>query len=85
LGHVLRLPENSPPALALVYALDGCHAKSRRGRHQINSFNAKKILLELKGIQLRLYRRFIFVEIRWILEVVERSRRDYLKSSVSVR
>ena len=28
LGHVLRLPEKSPAALAFVYALDGCQAKS---------------------------------------------------------
>ena len=52
LGHVLRLPENSPAALALVYALDGCHAKSRRGRHQINLFNTIKSDLNLKGYSL---------------------------------
>ena len=37
LGHELRLPENSLAALALRYALNGCPAKSRRSRHQINS------------------------------------------------
>jgi hypothetical protein len=52
LGHVLRLPENSPAALALVYALDGCHAKSRRGRHQINLFNTIKSDFNLRGYSL---------------------------------
>ena len=52
LGHVLRLPENSPAALALVFALDGCHAKSRRGRHQINLFNTIKSDLNLRGYSL---------------------------------
>ena len=33
LGHALRLSENGPAALALTYALDGCPAKSRSGRH----------------------------------------------------
>ena len=49
LGHVLRLPENSPAALALTYALDGCPAKSRRGRHQINLFHTIKSDLNLWG------------------------------------
>jgi hypothetical protein len=52
LGHVLRLPENSPAALALVFAVDGCHAKSRRGRHQINLFNTIKSDLNLRGYSL---------------------------------
>ena len=47
---VLRLPENSPPAL--VYALDGCHAQSRRGRHQINLLNTIKSDLNLRGYSL---------------------------------
>ena len=52
LGHVLRLPENSPAALALVYALDGCSAKSRIGRHQINLFNTIKSDLNCRGYNL---------------------------------
>ena len=52
LGHVLRLPENSPAALALTFALDGCPAKSRRGRHQINLFNTIKSDLNLRGFTL---------------------------------
>ena len=52
MGNVLRLPENSPAASALVYALDGCHAISRRGRHQINLFNTIKFDLNLKGYSL---------------------------------
>ena len=51
-GHVLRLPENSTAALALTYALDGCPAKSRRGRHQINLFNTIKYDLNLRGFTL---------------------------------
>ena len=40
LGHVLRFPENSPAAVALTYAVDGCsELKSRRRRHQMNLFN----------------------------------------------
>ena len=52
LGHVLRLPENSPAAVALVYAIDGCSAKSRRGRHQINLFNTIKSDLSLRDYSL---------------------------------
>ena len=52
LGHVLRLPENSPAALALVFAIDGCSAKSRRGRHQVNLFNTIKSDLVLRGYSL---------------------------------
>ena len=52
LGHVLRLPENSPAALALVFAIDGCSAKSRRGRHQVNLFNTIKSDLVLRGFSL---------------------------------
>ena len=48
----MRLPENSPAALAFVFALDGCHAKSRRGRHQINLFNTIKSDLNLRGYSL---------------------------------
>ena len=54
-GHVLRLPENSPAALALVYALDGCQAESRRGRHQINLFVTIKSDLNISGYSLDLY------------------------------
>ena len=53
LGHVLRLPENSPAALALVFAIDGCSAKSRRGRHQVNLFNTIKSDLVLRGYSLK--------------------------------
>ena len=52
LGHVLRLRENSPAAVALVYAIDGCSAKSRRGRHQINLFNTIKSDLSLRDFRL---------------------------------
>ena len=52
LGHVLRLPENSPAALALTYSLDGCSAKSRRGRHQTNLFNTIKSDLKIRGFRL---------------------------------
>ena len=52
LGLGLRLPENSPAALSLVYALDGCSVKSRRGRHQINLFNTMKSDLTLRGYSL---------------------------------
>jgi hypothetical protein len=51
LGYVLKLPENSPAASALVYALDGCHAKSRRCRHQ-NLFNTIRSDLNLGGYSL---------------------------------
>jgi hypothetical protein len=50
LGHVLRLPENSPAAVALSFALDGCKAyKSWRGRHQANLFNTIKSALSERG------------------------------------
>jgi hypothetical protein len=52
IGHVLRLPENSPAALASVFAIDGCSAKSRRGRHQVNLFNTIKSDLVLRGYSL---------------------------------
>ena len=52
LGHVLRLPENSPAALALVFAIDGCSVKPRRGRHQVNLFNTIKSDLVLRGYSL---------------------------------
>ena len=45
----LILPVNSPAALALVYVLDGCSAKSRRVRHQINQFNTIKPYLNFRG------------------------------------
>ena len=36
-GHILRSPENSPAALSLSFAVEGCSAlKGRRGRHQTN-------------------------------------------------
>ena len=45
LGHVMRLPENSTAASAFDYALEGCHAKFRRGRQQINLFNNNNLIL----------------------------------------
>jgi hypothetical protein len=85
LGHVLTLPENSPAALALVYALDGCHAKSRRGRHQINLFNTIKSDLNMRGYSLDC------IKDLYLVRDVARDRkkwrsflRDYLKSSLSV-
>ena len=56
LGHVLRLPENSPAAVALSYALDGCQIyKSRRGRHQTNLFNTIKLDLSVRGFKLECF------------------------------
>ena len=51
-GHVLRLPENSPAAVALSFSVDGCPSKSRRGRHQINLFNTIKSDLNIRGFNL---------------------------------
>ena len=44
LGHVLRLPENSPAAVALSFS-----SKSRQGRHQIDLFNTIKSDLNIRG------------------------------------
>ena len=52
LGHVLRLPENSPAAVALTYSVDGCQSKPRLGRHQINLFNTIKTDLSNRGFNL---------------------------------
>ncbi|KAL5255329.1 hypothetical protein ACHWQZ_G014669 [Mnemiopsis leidyi] len=52
LGHVLRLPENSPAAVALTYSVDGCQSKPRLGRHQINLFNTIKTDLSNRGLNL---------------------------------
>ena len=52
MGHALRLPENSPAALAFVYALNSCHAKYRRGRHRILLFNTIKSDMNLNGYSL---------------------------------
>ena len=39
-GHILRMPENSPAALSLYFAVAGCpNLKGRRGRHRINLLN----------------------------------------------
>ena len=35
-GHVLRSPQNSPAALALHFAVEGCPLKGRRGAHRKN-------------------------------------------------
>ena len=36
-GHILRGPENSPAALSLSYAVEGCKIhRGRRGRHKVN-------------------------------------------------
>ena len=52
LGHVLRLPENSPAAKALTFSVDGCPSKSRRGRHQMSLFNTIKSDLNIRGFNL---------------------------------
>ena len=53
LGHVLRLPENSPAVpVSLTFSLDGCSAKSRRGRHQTNLINTIKSDLKIRGFHL---------------------------------
>ena len=49
---LVRLPENSPAALALTYALDGCPAKSRRVRLQINLFTTIKSDSNFRGFTL---------------------------------
>ena len=54
-GHVLRLPENSPAAVALSFSVDGCPSKSRRGRHQINLFNM------IKSFFFRNLERFVYL------------------------
>jgi hypothetical protein len=39
-GHILRMPENSPAALSLYFAVAGCQdLKGRRGRHRMNLLN----------------------------------------------
>ena len=73
LGHVLRLPENSPAAV-LSFSVDGCPSKSRRGRHQINLFNTIKSDFIIRGFILETSNNlFILLDVakkraNWILE-----------------
>ena len=53
LGHVLRLPENSPAQAAMCFAVDeGTRCKSRIGRHQTNLFSVIRDDLNKRGIML---------------------------------
>ena len=52
LGHVLRLPKNSPAAVGLFYSVDGCQSKPRLERQQIYLFNTIKTHLNNRGSNL---------------------------------
>jgi len=36
LGHILRSPDNTPAALSLAFAIQGCDAQKRSGSHKVN-------------------------------------------------
>ena len=57
LGHVMRLPENSPAQSSLCFAVD-CMNKlpGRIGRHRVNLLQIIRSDLNVRGIELNVYK-----------------------------